>query len=290
MTFEERNQTPPEAATPRWVGIVVVLIAVVSLVALGIGWSAERTSKDNETAMASQVQAAKQAQSVLEQRLQQSDETNAQMQGELNVITDRLKLTQGELATARVQARKITAEDGKQFAAMKQQEDQLNTQLATKASSDDLNKVSGDVTGVKTDLDATKQNLQMARDQFGNLIARNHDEIAELRRLGERDIFEFTVDKKNEKKHVGDLTVELRSTNTKKQLFTMYLFVDDKRFEKNNRSVDEPIYFYTHEYQVPLEMVINQVGKNKVTGYLSVPKAAAPAPTASGSTGTGSGQ
>jgi hypothetical protein len=82
----------------------------------------------------------------------------------------------------------------------------------------------------------------------------------------------------------------LRSTNTKKQLFTMYLFVDDKRFEKNNRSVDEPIYFYTHEYQVPLEMVINQVGKNKVTGYLSVPKAAAPAPTASGSTGTGSGQ
>jgi hypothetical protein len=290
MTFEERNQTPPEAATPRWVGIVVVLIAVVSLVALGVGWSAERASKDNETALASQVQAAKQAQSVLEQRLQQSDETNAQVQGELNVITDRLKLTQGELATARAQARRITAEDSKQFTAMKQQEDQMNTQLATKASSDDLNKVSGDVTGVKTDLDATKQNLQVARDQFGNLIARNHDEIEELRRLGERDIFEFTVDKKGEKKHVGDLTVELRSTNTKKQLFTMYLFVDDKRFEKNNRSVDEPIYFYTHEYQVPLEMVVNQVGKNKVSGYLSVPKAATPAPTASGSTGTGSGQ
>lgn len=290
MTFEERNQAPPEAATPRWVGIVVVLIAVVSLVALGIGWSAERTSKDNETALASQVQTAKQAQSVLEQRLQQSDETNAQMQGELNVITDRLKLTQGELATARAQARRITAEDGKQFAAMKQQEDQLNSQIASKASSDDLNKVSGDVTGVKTDLDATKQNLQMARDQFGNLIARNHDEIETLRRMGERDIFEFSVDKKGEKKHVGDLTVELRSTNTKKQLFTMYLFVDDKRFEKNNRSVDEPIYFYTHEYQVPLEMVINQVGKNKVSGYLSVPKASTPAPTTSGSTGTGSGQ
>lgn len=290
MTFEERNQEPPDATTPRWVGIVVVLIAIVSLVSLGIGWSAERTSKNNETALASQVQTAKQAQTVLEQRLQQSEETNAQVQGEVNVITDRLKLTQGELARARAQAKKITTDEGKQFAAVKQQEDQLNTQLATKASADDLNKVSGDVTGVKSDLDSTKQNLQMARDQFGNLIARNHDEIDALRRMGERNIYEFTVDKKGEKKRVGDLTVELRSTNTKKQQFTLYLLVDDKQFQKNNRSVDEPIYFYTHEYQVPLEMVVNQVGKNKVSGYLSVPKSAAPAQTASGSTGTGSSQ
>lgn len=290
MTFEERNQTPPEAATPRWVGIVVVLVAIVALVALGIGWSAERTARDNETALTSQVQSAKQAQTVLEQRLQQSDEANAQMQGELNVITDRLKLTQGELARARSQARRITVDEKKQFDAVKQQEDQMNTQLASKASSDDLNKVSGDVNGVKTDLDATKQNLQMARDQFGNLIARNHDEIETLRRMGERNIYEFTVDKKGQKKRVGDLTVELRGTNTKKQLFSMYLFVDDKRFEKQNRSVDEPIYFYTREYQVPLEMVVNQVGKNKITGYLSVPKSAAPPQTASGATGTGSGQ
>jgi hypothetical protein len=288
MTFEERNQTPPEAATPRWVGIVVVLIAIVSLVALGVGWSAERTSKNDEAALASQVQAAKQTQTVLEQRLQQSEETNAQVQGELNVITDRLKLTQGELARARSQARTIKEDDAKQFAAMQQSESQMNSQLATKASSDDLNKVSGDVNGVKTDLDATKQNLQMARDQFGNLIARNHDEIEELRRLGERNIYEFSVDKKGERKRVGDLTVELRGTNPKKQQFTLYLLVDDKRFEKNNRSVDEPIYFYTHEYQVPLEMVINQVGKNKVSGYLSVPKSSAPAQTATGSSGTGS--
>ena len=290
MTFEERNDAPVDSATPRWVGIVVVLIAVVSLVALGIGWSAERTSKNNETALASQVKTAQQAQTVLEQRLQQSDEANAQMQGELNVITDRLKLTQGELSRARRTATSIKAEDAKHFAAMQQTEDQLNTQLATKASSDDVNKLSGDVTGVKTDLDSTKQNLQMARDQFGNLIARNHDEIDQLRRMGERNIYEFTVDKKGERKRVGDLTVELRGTNTKKQQFTVYLVIDDKRFEKNNRSVDEPIYFYTHEYQVPLEMVINQVGKNKVSGYLSVPKSAAPAqPAASGSTGTGTG-
>ena len=104
--------------------------------------------------------------------------------------------------------------------------------------------------------------------------------------MGERNILKLTVDKKGEKKHVGDLTVELRSTNVKKQMFTVSILVDDKQFEKRNRSADEPIYFYTHAYQVPLEMVVNQVGKNKVTGYLSVPKNAAPSAQASAS-GTG---
>ena len=284
--IEEREQvTPPEAATPRWVGIAVVVLAVIALVALGVGWSAESASKSNQQALTSQVQADKQAQRVLEQRLQQAAETQAQVQGEVSVITNRLKLTQGELANARYQAKKIKEMDAKQFAAFQQQQAQVNTQLATKASSDDVNKLSGDVNGVKTDLDSTKQTLQMARDQFGNLIARNHDEIAQLRRMGERNIYEFSVDKKNQRKHVGSLTLQLRGTNVKQQLFTLYLFVDDKRFEKKNRSADEPIYFYTHDYQTPLELVINQVSKNKITGYLSVPKVATTSQTAT--TGTG---
>lgn len=287
MIDEREQATPQEAATPRWVGIAVVVLAVVSLVALGVGWSAESASKSNQQALTSQVQADKQAQTVLEQRLQQSAEASAQVQGEVSVITNRLKLTQGELANARFQAKKIKDMDAKQFAAFQQQQEQVTTQLATKASSEDVNKLSGDVNGVKTDLDSTKQNLQMARDQFGNLIARNHDEIAQLRLMGERNIYEFSVDKKGQRKHVGALSVELRGTNVKKQLFSVYLFIDDKRFEKKNRSADEPIYFYTHDYQVPLELVINQVSKNKVTGYLSVPKAAGTTSQTAATTGTG---
>jgi len=290
MAFEEQNQVaPPEAATPRWVGLVVILIAIVSLVALGIGWSAERSSSSNQQALANQVKADKQAQTVLEQRLQQSEEANAQVQGELNVITDRLKLTQGELARARYEARRITAEQAKRFADMQQAEQQMNSELAAKASADDVNKLSTNVNGVQTDLNSTKQTLQMTRDQFGNLIARNHDEIEQLKRLGQRNIYEFTIDKKGLHKRVGDLTLILRGTNVKKQLFTMDLLVDDKQFVKQNRSVDEPIYFYTREYQSPLELVINSVGKHQATGYLSVPKTTPPAQQTAGSS-TGSSQ
>jgi uncharacterized protein YhaN len=280
-------QEPQQAGTPRWVGIVVVALAVISLVALGVSWSAQQTAKASEQGLTAQLQAAKQAQTVLEQRLQQAEESSAQVQGQVNVITDRLKLTQGELTRARVLATRIKSEDAKQFQAVQQQQQQLSDALASKASSDDVNKLGTDVSGVKTDLDATKQNLQMARDQFGNLIARNHDEIEQLRLMGERDIIEFTVDRKGIRKKVGDLTVELRGTNVKKQLFSMILYVDDKRFEKKNRSVDEPIYFYTHSYQAPLELVVNQVAKNKAVGYLSVPKSSG---TTTTPVATGTGQ
>lgn len=277
------QDTPQGAAAPRWVGIVVVVLAAVSLIALGVGWSAQQTARSSQQALTSQIQSDKQAQTVLEQRLQQAEEANAQVQGQVNVITDRLKLTQGELNKARHQASLITKKEASDLAQVQQQQQQVSDALATKASSDDLNKLGTDVTGVKTDLDATKQNLQMARDQFGNLIARNHDEIEQLRLMGERNIIEFTVDRKGVRKKVGDMTVELRGTNPKKQIFSMILFVDDKRFEKRNRSVDEPIYFYTHNYSAPLELVVNQVAKNKAVGYVSVPKTTGtPTPTATG--------
>jgi hypothetical protein len=84
---------------------------------------------------------------------------------------------------------------------------------------------------------------------------------------------------------VGSIGVTVRGTDVKKNLFTVALYVDDMRLEKQNRSVDEPIYFYTRGSRAPAELVINKVGKNQVTGYLSVPK---PAPQPS-STVTTSG-
>jgi len=113
----------------------------------------------------------------------------------------------------------------------------------------------------------------MARGEFGTLIAKNHDEIDELRRMGERDYFEFTLTGKGNRSKVGNLQVELRGTNPKKSQFTVALYVDDMRLEKKNRSADEPIYFYTRGTRAPLEMVINSVDKDKVAGYLSAPKA-----------------
>jgi hypothetical protein len=268
---EERQDVviADEATAPRWVGIVVVALAVVSLVALGAGWTASTRSKELEQSLASQTQQFKQNDDVISQRLAKAEDTNAQLEGELSVVTDKMKLTEGELSRARSQAKKIKEDDAKELAEM---QNQTNAQLATKASVDDVNKIGTDVNGVKTDLDTTKNNLQMARGEFGTLIARNHDEVEELRRLGERDYYEFTIDKKNSREKVGNLMVELHTTNLKKSQYGVTIFVDDQRHDKKSLTANEPLYFFESGARAPLEFVVNQVGKDKITGYLSVPK------------------
>jgi len=269
MSEERQEIITEEAAAPRWVGIVIVALAVVSLVALGAGWTASTRSKELEQNLASQNEQFKRNEDVLSQRLAKSEDTNAQLQGELSVVTDKMKLTEGELSKARTQAKKIKEEDAKELADL---QNQTSAQLATKANVDDVNKLGTDVNGVKTDLEGEKNNLQMARGEFGTLIAKNHDEVEELRRLGERDYYEFSIDKKNNREKVGNLMVELHNTNTKKSQYTVTIFVDDQRHDKKGLTANEPLYFFENGARAPLEFVVNQVGKDKITGYLSVPK------------------
>src|SRR5271154_1506052 len=259
-----------EAAAPRWIGIVVVVLAIVSLAALGVGWTASNRATALQQTLTSQTRQFTQSDDVMSQRLAKAEDTNAQLQGELSVVTDKMKLTESELGRARTQTKKIKEEDAQQLTDLT---NNVNGQLATKASVDDVNKLGTDVTGVKTDLDATKNSLNMTRGEFGTLIAKNHDEVEELRRLGERDYYEFTIDKKNTREKVGDLMVELHGVNQKKNMYTVSLYVDAARYDKKNRSVNEPIYFFTHGTRAPMEFTVNQVGKDKIGGYLSVPKA-----------------
>lgn len=267
-----------ESPAPRWVGLAAAALAIVALIGVASGWTANSRAKNLEQSLTTQSQMFKQNEDSLTQRLAKAEDQNAQMQSDLGVITNKLKVTQGDLAKARKQAKELREQNAKEISDV---QNQVNGQLATKASVDDLNKVSGDVSTVKTDLDATKNNLQMTRTEYGTLIARNHDEVETLRRLGERDYYEFTIDKRNVREKVGDLMVELHSVNPKRNAYSISLFVDDQRYDKRNRAVNEPIFFFTHGSRTPLEFVVNQVGKNKIVGYISVPKVQAPPTTSS---------
>ena len=94
-----------------------------------------------------------------------------------------------------------------------------------------------------------------------------------LRRLGEREYVEFTVAGKNKPQKVGNLTVELKGVNQKRNQYSVVMTVEDKRFEKKNRALNEPVFFYTSGTRLPEELVINKVSKDQVSGYVSIPKA-----------------
>jgi small-conductance mechanosensitive channel len=275
--LDSNNQST--TGTPRWVGLAVAVLGGISLVGLGLGWSAYSHANSVEQTTQATV---KQQNDALSQRLAKSEEINQQLESDLKVVTDKLNVTQSDLMAARHQTKATAVTYDKKLNGFK---DEVNTQLATKANADDVNKLNGDVTGVKGDLDATKNNLQMARSEMGTLIARNHDEIDTLRRMGQRDYYEFTVSRKGGAQKVGVIKVELKGTNTKKNQFTINVLADDKSFEKKNRSVNEPIFFYTGDSRQALELVVNKVTKTTAAGYLSIPKAQ-PA-QASASTGTG---
>jgi hypothetical protein len=266
--MSEFQESATTNGTPRWVGLAVAVLGGISLLGLGVGLSALNQARSIEQSTQATVRQANEA---LNQRLAKADEINQQLQSDVKVVTDKLKVTHADLVAARKQNKYATV-------AVDQKVTNLATsvkaELATKANNEDVNKLNGDVSGVKSDLDATKSSIQMARSEMGTLIARNHDEIDQLRHMGQRDYFEFTVQRKGGATKVGSIQIELKDTNTKKNRYTINVLADDNSFEKKDRSVNEPIFFYTGGNRAAIELVVNKVTKSTATGYLSVPKAA----------------
>jgi hypothetical protein len=263
-----------ERESPSWHLPAMIVLGLIAIGGLWFGWNASSKLDSTQQAMTAQIktseQAVQQDVSSLKDRLAQDEKANADLQGDLTVVTKKLKITQGQLKNARQEATKLNDATTEKLTAL---DTSVHTELATKATSDDVKTVDTKVGGVQTDLNSTKEDLKMARSEMGTLIARNHDEIDQLRRLGEREYVEFKVDGKNKPVKVGNVTVELKGVNEKNNRFTVAMTVEDKKFEKKNRAMNEPIFFYTSGARFPEEMVINKVGKNTVSGYVSIPKA-----------------
>jgi hypothetical protein len=274
--------------TPGWVTAAIVILAIVSIAGLGLAWHNSTELQQAQQSFSGQIKTISQNDSqqvaALEEKLTQANTTSTGLQSDLGVVEKRLRVTQSDLKKAREDEAKIHEERDADAQKLAQMDTDVKTQLATKATTDDLNTVNGSVNNVKTDLESTKNDLKMARSELGTLIARNHEEIDVLRRMGERDYVEFTVDGKNKPQKVGAFTIELRSVDTKKNKFTVALTVDDTRTEKKDRTVDEPVVFYPRGSHQADEFVVNSVSKDKISGYISMPKNP-PATTANASGG-----
>ena len=257
-----------------WQLPAIIVLGLVALGGLAFGWNASSKLDSTQQAVATQLKATQQSvqqgMSSLKDRLAQDEKSNTELQGDLKVVTSKLRITQGQLKKAREEAAKLNNATTEKLTAL---DTSVHSELATKATNDDVKTVDTKVVGVKTDLDATREDLKMARSEMGTLIARNHDEIDQLRRLGERDYVEFTIVGRNKPQKVGNVTVELKGVNEKRNQFSAAITIEDKQFEKKNRAMNEPIFFYMSGTHIPEEIVINKVGKNTISGYVSIPKA-----------------
>ena len=270
--------------TPRWIAVLFGVL-FVALAAMGFfGYTAQsRMSQD----LAKTEEANKQ----LLQRLDQANASLADLKGHLEVTEEKLGLTTAELAKAKSRAESIRKE---QVAA----DQKLSSQLAQaqKDNEEKLGVVTTDLGGAKkdiettrNDLEATKGKLDRATGDMGvmsGLIARNHDDLEDLKRRGERNYYEFTVPKAKTAQRVGPVQIALSKVDQKKSKYTMTVYADDKSIEKKDKTAGEPVQFYVKgsSRMAPYEVVVFDVGKNQITGYLSTPKdasaSAAPAAAA----------
>lgn len=270
----EEKVVETRTESPAWQLPAIVVLGLVAVAGLGFGWNASAKLDNTQQAVAAQLKTTQTAvaedMSSLKDRIAQDEKTNTDLQGDLKVVTDRLKITQGQLKKAREEAATLNTATTEKLSAL---DTSVHSELATKATSDDVKTVDTKVVGVKTDLDATREDLKMARSEMGTLIARNHDEIDQLRRLGERDYVEFTIAGKNKPQKIGNVTVTLKGVNEKRNQYTVAMTAEDKQFEKKNRALNEPVFFYIAGTHIPEEIVVNKVGKDTISGYVSIPKA-----------------
>jgi outer membrane murein-binding lipoprotein Lpp len=267
-----------EAGLPRWVTLLFVVAFALVGYLLYAGYSARQNFHKG-------LEDADRKTQALAAQIDRTNSRVADLKGQLDVTSQKLGLTQDELARARSLAQSIKKDQQKSDQQLKEQIGEVQADTSTKFGqvATELNGTKSDVAATKADLESTKGKLQSTIGDLGvqsGLIARNHDEVEELKRLGERDIFEFSLNKSAKTpEHVGPIQVLLRKVDTKHFKYTLNVVADDKSIEKKDKTVGEPIQFYVHGARAPYEIVVFDLTKDQAKGYLSTPKSAhAPPP------------
>jgi len=221
----------------------------------------------------------------------QNNSTLTKLASELQVVTKNTGMNAQELQNAQVKLQRDNAQTTKRL--RRELSAKADSKTVTQFHDEATNKlneyqqdtttkfagVSGDIQGVRTDLNSTRNDLSATRDDLANskrdlgtLIARNSTELAELRRRGERDYVEFDLRRTKDFQHVGDILVQLRKTDVKRQKFDVVINTDDKNILKKDRTANEPVTFLVGHDRVRYEFVVYSVDKDRIRGYISTPK------------------
>ncbi len=268
----EQSYHDTSASVPRWILVAFIVVFVL------VGYLLY-ANYNTRTRLEADLAKTNERSKVLSAQVDQANARLAEMKGKLDVTSQKLGLTQEELARARSLAQTIRkdqkASDEKlvaQIGQVKQESEAKIGQVST-----ELGGAKTDIESTKKDLEATKSKLDHSMGDMGvmsGLIARNREDLEELKRRGERNIFEFDLRKSKTPQKVGPVQLKLSKVDTKRYKYTMVVYADDKTIEKKDKTVNEPVQFYVKGVRTPYEVVVFEVSKDRATGYLSTSKEA----------------
>jgi hypothetical protein len=261
-------------------GAFIAVIGLALLAALGaLGWCYGLSN--HLSATEKKLTATEQANADLVAKL---DATNARLKATSETLGQSVGMTQKQIelrtqsilatqAAERAQTEKLAADQ----AATAKQVGAVSTEVSTVKT--DVGGVKTDVAATKTDLASTKEQMQrMVGDEgkMSGLIATNSQQLEILKHRGDRNYFEFTLQKGAKPTLLSTVKLQLKKVDDKHSRYTLNVSADDRNIEKKDKNLDEPVQFYTGKDGRDLyEIVVNVIDKNKVSGYLATPKAQA---------------
>jgi chromosome segregation ATPase len=256
-------------------GALLGVVAAALLVALGgLVWS--YGLQNHLSAAEQKIAAADQKNAELEQKL---EATNARLRATSETLGQSVGMTQKQIEA---RAQTILAAQREATAKLEQQEAATSKQIG--AVSNDVASVKTDVGGVKTDVASTKSDLEATKTQLksmkgdegvmSGLIATNKDELEVLKHRGDRTYLEFSLQKGAKPTLLSTVKLQLKKADEKHSKYTLVVSSDDRNIEKKDKGLDEPVQFYNGKDPVLYELVVNVIEKNRVSGYLSIPKTA----------------
>lgn len=257
-------------------GAFIVVVLAACLMALGsLIWcyslQAHLSTADQKLAAADRKNA---------ELTDQLDSTNARLSAATETLSRNVGATQKQIeerAQIIMAAQKAQTAETERLA----QEQQAAEQKIGSVSSDVAN-VRTDVGGVKTDVASTRTDLENTKSQLQRVIgdagvmsgeiATNKTELEALKHKGDRNYYEFTLHKGAKPTLLSTIKIELKKVDEKHSRYTLNVSADDRNIEKKDKNLDEPVQFYTGKNPVLYEIVVNDIEKNEVSGYLSTPK------------------
>lgn len=269
--LNEAPETPTGGGRFQTFMIVAVVVLLVLVIWLGM---AQRSMRQD---LQAQLKDTGDKVTRLSARMDATEDRTANLKAQLDVTSERLGLTQQELDRARALAVTIKKQQQASDQAMISKLGQLKAEQEQK-----IGAVSGEVAGVKTEVAGTKADIEQVKIKLeraigdlgvqSGLIAKNRDELEELKRRGERNYYELDLVKSDRFTRVGQVQVRLKKSDQKKNRFSLEVIADDKKIPKDNKTLNEPVQFYVARAKTPCEVVVYDIQKNRIIGYLSTPK------------------
>jgi hypothetical protein len=225
----------------------------------------------------------------LDQKQQALDAYQADLSNRLHMTSSELKEElSSEVGLTKQQIAERTAELERQ-----QRDAASRLSAAQSRQSKELAAVTGEVGTVKTDVGSAKTDIQKTQTDLAvtnaklektigdlgvasGLIAHNAQELELLKHKGDRNYYDFAL-QKNARTPVSTISLLLKKVDPKKSKFTLNVIADDRTIEKKDRNLNEPLQFYTGRDHTLYEVVVFTADRNSITGYLSTPKSV-PAP------------